>query len=828
MPRILILIFFIAAAHAVGAQGFGELGLMAQSLDEGRYRLFMKAARQDGDSTKVIMLRALHAWHLLQQQQYPQAESELYTNLSLIKKLEHELRYSIKLVAASVFDTYDYLGDYYTNQGDYKTAEYFLKESERLRTLHFQRGSPHRICNIQNLAEFYLATGQTDNAEAYLNKLITELNHTRFNNAMLKNAYGVYYKGMTDVKIKQGKLSEGQFFFKKYVKFNAGGFSSYKGALSRLSARNKSTYFRSQLLLMEGKVQQALEITENGINQHPDSVKILPALLGTKSICQYRLGNLQDAIATAGTLLDLHLRNIDKTFKTLNEQERETMFNRVKDDFDLYNSLVIAGAAGKTIDAGTLESSLNFRLQTKALLMNNALKIRQAIFISGDTTLINNYKRLSVLKNKAAQEVFRKKDKQAQSGYENQIKSLEKTVSRQVAGLEKAKDPKLTAGDLQRLLTPDEAAVELIRVRKLGIPRRIADTNQPLYALTDTILYLSVILTQKTIDYALSRNGNDMEGRYFKLFRNEVQLVSTDTILYGGYWSAIGRKVGEKKKVFFSGDGVYNQLNINLVHSPGGYLEDKYDIVLLSNLKEIAHGERYLTKGSAVFFGDPNFKLTVQSVEADSTRDVRNVQMEDMKDADFKALPGTGVEIQNGSRVLLGSGWKTESFIGDKALESNLKAVNNPVILHIATHGFFIESTGINPMLRSGLIFSGVKNPDDIQGEDGVLTAYEASSLALDSTNLVVLSACETGGGEVRTGEGVYGLQRAFLIAGARNIIMSLWKVDDTATQKLMTLFYTHLSAQKNIRLAFTEAQKTLRREYPEPFYWGAFVLIGK
>jgi CHAT domain-containing protein len=828
MFRILVLIFFVIGSIGVTAQGIGEFALMSQKLDEGRYRLFMKAAREDGDSTKVIMLRALHAWHLLQQQQYPQAETELYTNLALIKKLEGNLYYSMKMVTGSVFDTFDYLGEYYTNQGDYKTADYFLKQSERLRTIHFSRGSPHRIFNIQNLVEFYLATDQTDNAEAYLNKLNTELNHTRFNNVMLKAAYGVYFKGMTEVKIKQGKLTEGQNFFKKYVKFNSSGLTSYKSLLRSLSAPNKSVYFRSQLLLMEGKAQEALEVAVKGIDQHPDSVKILPPLLTTKAICQYRLGNLQEAIATAGSLLELHLRNINKSFKTLNEQEKETMFNRVKDDFDLYNSLVIAATAGKMIDAATLENSLNFRLQTKALLMNNSLKIRQAIFTSGDTVLINNYKRLSVLKNKVAQDVYKKKDKENQADYENQIKSLEKIVSRRVAALDKTKGQKLSAADLQRRLAQDEAAVEVIRVRKLGVAKRIAETNQPVYALTDTILYFSIILKQQGIDYALSRNGNDMETRFFKLFKNEVQLVSNDTLLYNAYWSAIGRKVGEKKTVFFSGDGIYNQLNISLINGPDGYLEDKYDMVLLSNLKEITHNEGSITKGSAIFFGDPNFKLTVQSSESDATREVRNVQMEDMKDADFKALPGTGIEIQNGSRVLLGSGWKIESFLGDKALESNLKSINNPEILHIATHGFFIEGAGINPMLRSGLIFSGVKNPEDIQGEDGVLTAYEASSLSLDSTHLVVLSACETGGGEVRTGEGVYGLQRAFLIAGARNIIMSLWKVDDAATQKLMTLFYTNLSIHKNIRLAFTEAQKTLRKEYPEPFYWGAFVLVGK
>src|SRR5436190_21001852 len=169
MPRLFILILFAIGSIGASAQGIGEFQLMAESLNEERYQLFLKAAREDGDSSKVIMLRNLHARHLLLQQQYPQAEADLYTNLALIKKMDGSLRYSTKLVTGSVLDTYDYLGDYYTNQGDYKTADYFLKQSEQLRTMKFPRGSPHRIFNIQNLAEFYLATDQTDNAETYHN-----------------------------------------------------------------------------------------------------------------------------------------------------------------------------------------------------------------------------------------------------------------------------------------------------------------------------------------------------------------------------------------------------------------------------------------------------------------------------------------------------------------------------------------------------------------------------------------------------------------------------------------------------------------------------------
>jgi CHAT domain-containing protein len=178
------------------------------------------------------------------------------------------------------------------------------------------------------------------------------------------------------------------------------------------------------------------------------------------------------------------------------------------------------------------------------------------------------------------------------------------------------------------------------------------------------------------------------------------------------------------------------------------------------------------------------------------------------------------------------------SVVQNAFTEAAIKKINNPAILHIATHAYFSPATSgqfDNPMLRSGLLLTGAEltlrqtaNGEILTGvftetEDGILTAYEAQLLTLDSTEPVVLSACETGLGEVRAGEGVYGLQRGFKVAGAKHLIMSLWRVNDQVTQELMVLFYQYYKQFNHLQTAF---KKQIQQKYPQPYYWGAFILI--
>lgn len=211
-------------------------------------------------------------------------------------------------------------------------------------------------------------------------------------------------------------------------------------------------------------------------------------------------------------------------------------------------------------------------------------------------------------------------------------------------------------------------------------------------------------------------------------------------------------------------------------------------------------------------------------------------------------LPGAEQEINEINEILLKNGWKTNKLVYAEASEESIKENKQvPTYFHIATHGFFTEDGSIdennlglsqrraleNPLNRSGLILRGggdilrEHGGIELNAENGILTANEVMNLNFENADLVVLSACETGKGEVQVGEGVNGLQRSFLVAGANTIIMSLFKVSDDATRMLMNSFYEELAKSGNKREAFISAKKKVREEYKAPIYWGAFVMIG-
>jgi CHAT domain-containing protein len=314
--------------------------------------------------------------------------------------------------------------------------------------------------------------------------------------------------------------------------------------------------------------------------------------------------------------------------------------------------------------------------------------------------------------------------------------------------------------------------------------------------------------------------------------------------------------------IFLAPDGEFSLLPFEALPAPGGHLLDSYRMNYLSCGRDLLRfgqdsGQR---PTASVIVADPAFNLAADSSTSPAPVGPATPAIESRRSADldrgirFGPLRNTREEGEQIASMLGVKAW-----LGSEVLESRLKEVRSPQVLHLATHGFFLRDVppawgpnpprpawaasleparlsgpGMeNPMLRSGLALAGANvwlaggrvHPE---AEDGLLTAEDVTTLQLSATELVVLSACETGLGEVRCGEGVFGLRRSFCLAGVRTLVMSLWKVPDAQTKELMLHFYHRLLTGEAIGEALRGARLVIRTVHGDPYFWGAFVCQGE
>jgi CHAT domain-containing protein len=397
-------------------------------------------------------------------------------------------------------------------------------------------------------------------------------------------------------------------------------------------------------------------------------------------------------------------------------------------------------------------------------------------------------------------------------------------------------EQKINWKSIRGMLEKDEYATEIIRFRYYD------------KGFSDSIIYAALIVSPKSRSnpqIVVLEKGKILETKYINYYRNCVKFLLNDSLSFSNFWAPLKPYYNEGAKIYFSPDGVYNELNLESLRDKNGkYVIEDENIDIISNSKDIYSAKNLVAKSSelrntAFLLGDPIFYAS------DSTKATGDVES-------IAKLPGTKKEVLEINNILKTSRWETKSYTGADAKEDVIKSVRSPRILHVATHGFFLENLDDNeggssfsminqnkavdnPLMRTGLylnnagdVLNEAKGIANNQVGEGVLTAYEAMNLNLNATDLVVLSACETGRGEVQIGEGVYGLQRAFQIAGAKAVIMSLFKVSDAATQELMNIFYRNwISKGMDKRKAFIEAKKEMMKTRPQPLFWGSFVMVG-
>lgn len=736
------------------------------------------------------------------------------------------------------------LANLYRMMGHYSAAESLQKESLQIRKEVLGKKHPLYAASVSNLANLYISTKNYREAVELFKEAIAIRKETL---GEKHNDYAVSLNNLAIVYDKMGYLSASEPIYKEVLKIRRELFGEnsveYLIALANFSIfyRYKGDFNNANLL-----GEKALKGYEKTIGkEHPNYTQLLEHL----AYNSWESNQIRNSAKSYNELKNWALKQPINQFPTLSEQQKEDFYNaNIKYYITSYNSFAVETQG---VDLGEL---YNVQLATKALLMQSAQKIKNRIINSGDSILVEKYWKW----NKQKQQFLKASEMNIKGKEIDSLhiitEKLEKELSFKSEDFANLTDKKMaTWKDIKKALKYNEAAIEIIKVNKKGVENIFTDsldsklTNYIFRGFSDTIYYAALIIkaNAKKPELVILKNGNDLENKFAKYYKNSVSYKHEDSVSYTQYWQPIADKLKGIKRVYLSPDGVYNQINLNVLMNPktGKFIIDETEIYNVTNTKELlSFGKKKSNNSKSLLFGYPIYDTEKEYYTAEMIikKGIINNYLASRAIVDFKdeisLLPGTANEITDINNTFQNTKFTTETFWEKQATEENVKKVNNPRILHIATHGFFIDSkeksTTINPMLRSGLLLTGVSNYAKAavkpNTEDGILTALEAANLNLDETDLVVLSACETGLGDVRAGEGVYGLQRAFKVAGAKTIIMSLWKVDDVVTNKLMAAFYQNYILTNNAREAFRLAQTAIKSKYPEPYYWGAFVMVGE
>ena len=329
-------------------------------------------------------------------------------------------------------------------------------------------------------------------------------------------------------------------------------------------------------------------------------------------------------------------------------------------------------------------------------------------------------------------------------------------------------------------------------------------------------------------------------------------------LLYKLIWEPLSNEFKGIDNIYYSPQGLLHTLNLSaIIDDKGTPMFYNYNMYMVSSTANIARitdrtVEKAYVYGGLIYDSDEDTMLHEHrkfSRKVETGLDYSWVADSSAARHGWTYLPNTQAEVDNITNLLSTSEIKVVSYCGVEGTEESFKALDgtHPELLHMATHGFYLpysfaESTDLsvdhekliaatpNALVRSGLILSNGgrawKGENIPQGvDDGILQADEIAGINLSGTSLLVLSACETALGDISS-DGVYGLQRAFKMAGVETIIMSLWEVDDRVTSLFMSYFYEAWTSGKTKHTAFVSAQKKLVKQYHNPYYWAAFIML--
>lgn len=726
-------------------------------------------------------------------------------------------------------------------QSRFVDADKLLAASFEILKMRGMLSSNIALTTINNVA--LLMEQQKDNATAtkLYEQLLTMLQQDSVQNSTVLETV---LSNLCQNNMNQGKYDAALKYGQEAMAYTTK--TSGKNSLGYIRAGNNCMVAHMKLQQYDAARAMAMELEIITKKTLGDSAEMLAKIYSNLSSLEAQTGSLPTAIRYLHQSLQLQTANYQKNLYALSEKDQVAYWQQQAYIFQLFPSLLLATTVP---DTAMVSAMVNQQLRLKGFVLNNAAGALKKARSINDPQLQQMLDAWQTSRTLYMQQSALPLEERTYSADSLGILSnnLEQAINRKAGQNVLATQSAVTWQQVQQALQPGEAAVEFLRYPKFG------SNNY-----TDTTYFGAIVIkkngppvllplgTEKQVQWCMSGgNSNSKETNISKLYRSRITSkqtnapVFTGDSLYNLIWKPLMPQLKGVKIVSFAPDGLLHKVAFAaLPLSANALLLDSFQLQQYSSVRQLATQKNASAAlGAAVLQGYANFDAGSAAGSSGA----------------WQTLPGTKQEIEALQLLLKSKGLKVTVDTGMQATEEAFKKLNGkaPAILHIATHGFFLpDPTAGNaadisqsvvfgqnsfarsqdPLMRSGIVMSGANkywSGVSVAGskDDGILTAYEIAQTNLQGTQLAVLSACETGLGDVQDSEGVFGLQRALKMAGVKNMLLSLWQVPDAETMELMQLFYTQLLQGAMPRKAFYQAQQTMRAKYP-PFSWAAFVLM--
>ncbi|REJ40618.1 MAG: CHAT domain-containing protein [Microcystis flos-aquae TF09] len=797
--------------------------LAALYRDIGRYSeaepLYQQALaiwkKQLGDN-HPLTAQSLNNLALLYESQgrYQEAESIYQDILFIVKK---QLGDNHSSTATSLNN----LALLYDSQGRYSEAEPLLKEALDIRKQQLGDNHPDTAQSLNNLAALYESQGRYSEAEPLYQQAL----------AIRKQQLGDNHPDTATSLNSLATLYYSQYDIPQAINYRTQALAVEEYNLSENLKMGDDRQKQDYMAKVSGTTDEVISLNLQAAPNNPEATR-----LALKTILE-RKGRILDVLTNSLQILRQQIN--DPEIKELLEQysQKQTELSNLtfqqedKNKKEEYSALSASTIRKYYLDE-LLPANLVFEMQqlqqTSQRLADISNRVRSASdsidrafqFLNG---IIKWKIEVIVLENDASQRRQRiqttEKISSINTIHQDLIKIADQ-LSRRSAEFRSLSQP-ITLEGIQKLIPADAALVEIVRYQpynpkapknqRFGIPRYAVYILYPNGDIKAKDLGEAKPIDDKLIYFR--DNLADAETPLPQLQKSARQL---DEILM----QPIRQLLGNTKTILLSPDAALNLIPFEaLVDENNQYLVENYHITYLTSGRDLLRlKDRFASQQSPLIVADPFYGKAGEKVAL--TRSI------DLSEFTFPGLPGTEQEAKAIKNLLR----QATVLTGSQATENAVKQVKKPNILHIATHGFFKPESNVieNPLLRSGLVLAGVTIGQSA-GDDGVLTALETTNLNLVGTKLVVLSACDTGKGDIKIGQGVYGLRRALVIAGSESQLISLWKVSDDATKDLMVAYYGRLQkgegrseALRQIQLGMLKGEKQ-----KHPFYWASFIPSG-